>query len=163
MSVKAKLFGSKYKLIPEVVRFCLESDLFKEMETFIEKHEQSLTSHKSDLVSPSALPEVKDHNSFVLAEYKPEYTLIHRQFVKDFESKLEEFIRSKKSTPEKFYKLCQSASEHGQDTEVQSFLEILNQVTDFQLFMDLARDQTKRQYVKRILNSYAKMLPPVNR
>ena len=89
-------------------------------------------------------------------EYKLHYTEIHKKYIDEFEKSLESFIISQGSTPEKFYKLCKTAQEH--DSAIESFIELLLQITEFETFIDMARDAKKREYVQQILGMYAKML-----
>ena len=59
-----------------------------------------------------------------------------------------------------FMRLCQSLSGHNVGGEaVQLLLELLHQLTSFTTFVELARDEGKRKYIKQILLGYAAMLP----
>ncbi len=90
-------------------------------------------------------------------EFKLNYTAKYEEFVAGFERRLEEFIVSRKSTVEDFYALCKSAQEMGDDN-IDAFVSILTQVTEFQSFVDLCRDPAKRKFVNGVLQQYSKML-----
>ena len=120
----------KYAIVPEVVKFCLSSELFKEVEELIAKDADSMGSSSEE-------------------EFKLAYTEKHAAFVNSFEKRLEDFIISKKCTVEEFYDMCAKAQEHG-DENIESFISILTQMLEFQTFVDLCRDKAKRQYVQQV-------------
>ncbi len=91
-------------------------------------------------------------------EHKFSYTQIYKQFVTDFEKRLEDFIKKKGSTPEKFAELCRIAIDEAEDENVQEFIDVLCQATDYQTFIDMARDKEKRAYFLKIITAYGKQL-----
>jgi hypothetical protein len=132
-------YPGKYAVVPQVIQFCLSSELFKEVDTMMAQMQQEgMGDGKKE-------------------EFELQYTEKHKQFVDSFEKRLEEFIVSKKCTVEDFYGMCEKAAEHG-DENFESFLSILTQMLEFQTFMDMCRDKAKREYVQQVLKQYAKML-----
>jgi hypothetical protein len=136
------MIPAKYKIIPLVFEFCLSSPLVNNMEVFLQQNQNVNT--QVDTKNPNE------------AQYTLEQTALHAQFVKDFEEQLETFISQNKSSVDIFYRICtQAMEEHMAHSDaIRAFLEILDQLTQFETFMDLARDKGKREYVKFILNSY---------
>lgn len=139
-SSKKPKYPGKYAIVPQVVQFCLSSELFREMDSII-----------ADLSKDGAMGSDKEE------EFKLAYTEKHAQWVSSFESRLEDFIRSKKSTPEEFYAICKKATDM-EDDNIQTFLDLLFQMLEFRTFMDLTRDPQKRAFVKQILAHYSKAL-----
>lgn len=90
-------------------------------------------------------------------EFKLLYTEKHKTFVSNFEKRMESFIESRNCTVQEFYEMCKKAQEMGDDG-IETFVEILTSVMEFQSFVDLCRDPKKRQYVQGVLAQYAKML-----
>lgn len=68
-----------------------------------------------------------------------------------------DFIRSRGSSTEEFYQLCEEAKEAGDD-RIGVFVDLLTQVLEFQTFIDLCRDGQKVKYLKQIMEGYSKML-----
>lgn len=130
-------YPGKYAIVPQVIQFCLSSELFKEVDQMMAAQE-GMGSAKEE-------------------EFQLQYTEKHALFVDSFEKRLEEFIVSKNCTVDDFYGMCQQAAEHG-DENFESFISILTQMLEFQTFMDMCRDKAKREYVQQVLKQYAKML-----
>ena len=132
--------ADKFKIIPEVIQFCLSDELFKEIDSVM-----------------AAAGEGGGLGDGSEKEFKLNYTEKYEQFVAGFESRLEKFIISRNSTVEDFYSRCKLAQEMGDDN-IDAFISILTQVTEFQSFVDLCRDPNKRKFVSGVLKQYGKML-----
>ena len=69
---------------------------------------------------------------------------------------LERFLSSEGSSVSSFVSLCESLVA-ADDAGMATFLSLLTTLTDFQAWVSMARDEAKRNYVKRIIAHYATM------
>jgi hypothetical protein len=83
----------KFAIVPDVIKFCLSSELFAEVDKVL-----AATSADGSM---GAIDE---------KEFKLAYTDKYEAFIASFEAKLEEYIKSKKCTVEEFYELCKKVS-----------------------------------------------------
>ena len=166
------------------MRFCLTSPLFLEldlwvksqgdelaapaqaqyhiraMEThqrFVQHFERSAsTPHYASSQHPHRSPGVAAHPSPPAATSPCVSLLLWLCCAGDLES----FIVEQGSSVPKFMKLCQALERHKEGSDaVQLLLELLSQLTSFTTFVELARDEGKRKYIKQILVGYAAMVP----
>jgi len=138
MSSAVAILNGKWKLLPKVIRHCLNADFYTWMEDFFAKHKDSFGPIEEK-------------------EYRLCYTPIHNDFVKQFEGQVEAYIKEQKSTVDQFYELCRTANKMG-DSNTATFVDVLMKCLDFQTFVDLAKDSAKQQYFYGIMKSYGKMI-----
>ncbi len=150
----------------EVIRWCLTSALFVELERSIaalEKEKEGSAGAGAGAAAASSAGATAagggggGAQKKAFEEYELACTQQHAQWVADFEARLAEYIASRGSTVSAFYELCAQAQAAG-DAGIDAFLTILTQVTDFQTFIDMVRDAHKRKYVMGMMKCYANMI-----
>lgn len=132
---------ARYKVVGATIKFCLSSELFASLDNFVVSHSASVEA-----------------SSNASADYTLEATKLHAEYVNKFETQLKQFLEAKKSSVPEFYEAIQQLNDlPDSNAAVQTFVDVLTQVTDFQTFIDLARDRSKRDYLKSLMNHYARM------
>ena len=122
-----------------MVRFCLQSSLFTGMASFMSEHSAQLSS--------ASAPQ---------CDYSLQSKALHAEFIARFESQLADFIQAQGCSVADFFTLCRAASETERgDALLLPFIDFLERLTEFEAFMDMARDAAKRAYVQQILTAYA--------
>ena len=88
-------------------------------------------------------------------EQKLIYTEIHQKYCSLMESILEEPLRASNVTIDKFLTICANLRDES-DGNVQTFIDLVMTVNDYQIFADLMTNVEKREYYFFILKSWAR-------
>jgi len=70
-------------------------------------------------------------------ENRLEYTSLHKDYLREFEDKITEFLDSRGSSAEEFFAALERAEI---DSEADVFAQILNATVDFEVFMQMMRE-----------------------
>lgn len=114
-------------IVTKMQKFILESDEFIDfMDTWCHEHAQNV--------------------QWRVSENKLDYTFLYRDFLRDLENKITDFIDRQGSSIERVYAELDGAP---QDSDLHVFAQIFNAMIDFDIFIQMMRDTAQKMYKER--------------
>ena len=129
--------------IHSIISSILTSDILEKWKSFMEDHSSEFLEDEKNQISDSS-------------KFSLNSTTLYNEFSSIIEERFSKVIVSYDMTEDEFYKACSETTD--EDELVSTFLEILNISLNFELFVDVMRDETKRAWMFSMLDIWSRKI-----